>query len=130
MDTISRASAAPSLGVFTDWAIKSSFNYGFTIVLLFVLGLLGRFLGAVKAQLERKWSATRSNIYRRHQQHGSLQEDESEESQPLKPETLSDEVTPSLPTKAFWTADEVWDGKRDGIRAVLEFSRAVIAYTL
>lgn len=130
MDTDARSSTAPSFGVLTDWAIESSTHYGIAIVLFFALGLFGRFLGALKAQLERKWNATRSNRFTRHENYVEFQIEESEEFQPLKPETpiVADEKR--LPVRSFWVADEAWNMQRDGVRAMLEFARAVIAYIL
>lgn len=133
MDPDTRSSAVPSFGAFTDWAIRSPANYSFTIVLLFSLGLLGRFLGALKAQFERRWSAqstSRSSQYTRHQNHIGLQGGESEEFQLLKPEASITTEKTRVSTGAFWTAEERWNVKRDGVRALLEFARALIAYTL
>ena len=129
-NTDARSSSAPSFGVLTDWAIESSTHYAIAIVLFFALGLLGRFLGAVKAQLERKWNATRSNRFIRHEGHVGFQIEESEEFQPLKPETPTVADGKRLHDRSFWVADEAWNVQRDGIRAVLDFARAVIAYIL
>ncbi|KAH7075433.1 Ctr copper transporter [Paraphoma chrysanthemicola] len=44
---------------FTDWTTTSAATYFLTILFLFCLGMMNRFLGALKIQLERKWKAER-----------------------------------------------------------------------
>lgn len=133
MDTSTASPSAPSFGIFTDWAIQSSAHYVSTTVLLFALGLLARFLGAFKAQLERRWSSSTNapNRYTRRKEHVHFPSDESEEFHPLKPETPTALEEPRGPTeRGFWIADGKWNGGREGIRAGVEFARAVIAYFL
>ncbi|KAH7399145.1 Ctr copper transporter [Phaeosphaeria sp. MPI-PUGE-AT-0046c] len=45
---------------FTTWTTTTPATYFLTIVFLFLLGILNRFLGALKSQLEKKWQAQRS----------------------------------------------------------------------
>lgn len=44
---------------FAGWTTNTTTTYVLTIIFLFSLGLFNRFLGAVKSQLERMWSAQR-----------------------------------------------------------------------
>ncbi|KAJ4351782.1 uncharacterized protein N0V89_007125 [Didymosphaeria variabile] len=121
--------AGTSFEMFTDWALRSSTSYGITIVLLFTLGLLGRFLGVVKFQLERLWKTTERKTIG-HEDYVGLHDVANGEAQPLRPDG-------SLVTNEkrnfvghFWVADEGRNVKEDGIRALLEFARAIIAYIL
>lgn len=45
---------------FTTWTTTTPTTYFLTIVFLFSLGILNRFLGALKSQLEKKWQAQRA----------------------------------------------------------------------
>jgi len=127
-----------SVDGFMNWATKTPKVYGFTIILLFSLGLFARFLGAVKTQLENHWKRGLKEGNRRHARHDSyvgLHDNSSEEVQPLKIDasdtTMSTEVqVERRGVGSFWTPATAWNAKRDGIRAFLEFARALIAYAL
>lgn len=109
--------------------------------------MLNRFLGALKSQLERKWSETREIAHAKEEEHkkqsirGHARQwsralRQQQETEPLSPTTKpldaekgeSPGLTPR--TRGFWVANAPWDLKRDGISAMLEFVRALIAYIL
>ncbi|KAF1852031.1 uncharacterized protein K460DRAFT_269665 [Cucurbitaria berberidis CBS 394.84] len=46
---------------FTDWTTTTTATYVLTIFFLCFLGIFNRFLGALKSQLEMKWSAQRDS---------------------------------------------------------------------
>ena len=119
-----------------------------TIFFLFFLGILNRFLGALKTQLEGRWEAQA-----RHK--GALEEimsleehthevrvrkesdhEANEDTQPLSPMPLSADVDDDSRnglgqyTKGLWIASAPWSFKKDGIKALLEFTRALIGYIL
>lgn len=132
MDTINRTSldtSGASFGLFTDWALRTPTSYGITIVLLFTLGLLGRFLGAVKWQLERSWRLARTNTNRNHDNYVDFHENDGE-SEPLSPDDSLVALEKRRHVRQFWVADDGRNMKQDGMRALLEFARAVIAYVL
>ncbi|KAF2473684.1 uncharacterized protein BDR25DRAFT_323444 [Lindgomyces ingoldianus] len=162
---------------FTEWTTTTPATYILTVFFLFFLGLLNRFLGALKTQLERRWKEQQSThlhqegltlteedaggVKRRLEDiHGHVRkwsqalrplnlrlEDKDEESEPLSPTPLGripkgdscateDTVVQtnlSLPgggRKGLWIPSAAWSFKRDGVRALLEFIRALIGYIL
>jgi len=91
---------------FTDWTTTTTVTYVLSLIFLFSLGTLNRFLGALKSHLESKWSGqpiashtkdskkaascvvriharNRSTIFR--PQAGRPEEPEDQESEPLSP---------------------------------------------
>jgi hypothetical protein len=136
--------------------------YSLAVIVLFSLGMLNRFLGALKSQLEKKWQDQRklgndivhsasvvkesfSNNRRGHTRQWSrairpqpvrLEEPEGQETEPLSPAPLPREAEVGVGAKQtsnsgrFCVASAPWSLKEDGISAVLEFFRALIAYFL
>lgn len=127
------------------------------MVFLFSLGILNRFLGALKSQLERQWSEqhktahsrdnekpTKQNI-RGHTRQRSralrpqpvrLEEPEGQETEPLSPapqlyhaEEGGIKQQLERPSR-LWVSSAPWSLKRDALSAVLEFVRALIGYIL
>ncbi|CAO2650895.1 Nn.00g091920.m01.CDS01 [Neocucurbitaria sp. VM-36] len=47
---------------FTDWTTETIATYVLAVFFLFFLGIFNRFLGALKTQLERKWTVQRDSI--------------------------------------------------------------------
>lgn len=132
MDATSRTSldsAGASFGVLTKWALRTPTNYGTTIVLLFVLGIIGRYLRALKWQLERSWRLARKDMNRAHNDHIDYHE-VNMETDPLSPDESLTNFEKRMDAKHFWVADQHRDMKQDAIRALLEIFRAVIAYVL
>lgn len=132
---------------FTDWTTDTAAAYAFTLIFLFVLGIFNRFLGAIRSQLERRWeervevvssegkSSYRKRHVRQQPSRAKREEDAQEELQPLSPapEAIGAQVEekPSRHTaRGFWVANAGWSARRDSIRALLEFIRAVIGYIL
>ncbi|KAF2023909.1 hypothetical protein EK21DRAFT_79880 [Setomelanomma holmii] len=145
---------------FTGWTTTSAATYFLTILFLFCLGMLNRFLGALKSQLERKWKVqstsngpvVSNNVekpgsegIRGHARQWSralwpqpvrLEEPEGRETQPLSPAVQpfpaneKDVKLHSSNLRRFWVANAPWSIKRDGISAALEFMRALIGYIL
>jgi len=132
---------------FTYWTTTSTASYVLSLVLLFSLGMLNRFLGALKSQLERKWSETRHTKEvehdRSHKQQWSralrqqpvrLEEPEDKETEPLSPTAPVHDAekahTRTHTRQKFWVASAPWNIKKDGTSAALEFVRALIAYML
>jgi hypothetical protein len=139
---------------FTEWTTTTPATYVLTIFFLFFLGMLNRFLGAVKSQLEMKWKAapphyhyvratgvdtTQAVVLRGHfrkwsQALGSpnLAADHPEEIEPLSPAPGPTDEEKRMPNqdKKFWIPSAPWSIKKDGVRAFLEFIRALIGYIL
>ncbi|KAF2866392.1 Ctr copper transporter family-domain-containing protein [Massariosphaeria phaeospora] len=145
---------------FTDWTTTTPAAYAFTILFLFCLGLLNRFLGALKTQLERRWgepqvrapppplrekSVTSHAHTRGHSRSWSRRlrpepplrlEDEEQETVPLSPAPVESEMLAlaepdrGAGKRGFWIPSGPWGIRRDGARALLEFSRALIGYVL
>ncbi|KAF2709013.1 hypothetical protein K504DRAFT_468230 [Pleomassaria siparia CBS 279.74] len=62
-------------------------------------------------------------------------DEEEQETNPLSPTPVeygenAHQLTEPTRKKVFWTASAPWSIRRDGIRALLEFSRALIGYIL
>lgn len=140
----------------SEWTTTSTATYVLTIFFLFALGMLNRFLGALKSQLEMKWKTqlelakaieTQEKItpktvpdharqwslaLRRQQPPVRLEDQDGQETQPLTPTTQSsaEMAKSSAVTRQFWVASAPWSAKKDGIRACLEFTRALIGYVL
>ncbi|KAF2179500.1 hypothetical protein K469DRAFT_595946 [Zopfia rhizophila CBS 207.26] len=123
---------------FTEWTTTTPITYVLTIFFLFFLGLLNRFLGALKSQLERAFNKSRNT-------NNTLGLDDADsEAEPLSPmpygqpsasagheEGMAVEKTKHQPErKRFWIASAPWHIKHDGLRALLEFVRALIGYIL
>lgn len=124
------ATARASLNVLTEWTMQSSTTYALTIVILFTMGLFGRFLGAVKAQLERSWETSHKVINKEQEAFIDLQNDESSEFQPLSSDMEFVPPKSRRHLRSSWVTDEARNVKHDGVRALLEFFRAIIAYIL
>ncbi|KAK7187562.1 low affinity copper transporter [Paraphaeosphaeria sporulosa] len=132
MDATNRTSlntAGASFGLFTDWPLRNAINYGITILLLFTLGFFGRFLGTVKWQLERSWRLAQRNTNKDDNDYVDFREDHGE-SEPLSPDESIVGLEKRRHRRQFWVAGEGRNMKQDGIRALLEFARAAIAYIL
>jgi hypothetical protein len=133
MDPTNRPSsdtAGASFGLFVDWALRSPTSYSLAILLLFTLGLLGRFLGTVKWQLERSWNLAQNTNSARENYIDLHPDDNDGESQPLSPDDSFLPLEKRRYMRKFWAVDKARNVRQDGIRALLEFARAVIAYTL
>jgi hypothetical protein len=114
---------------FTEWTTTTTTTYVLTLFFLFSLGIVNRFLGALKTQLEVKWNVQHEAII-------ALQP------QPLRPDDPDEEETPlggieekgikrtADTPRIIWIPNAPWNFKRDGISAVLEFMRAFIGYVL
>lgn len=140
----------------SDWTTTSTATYVLTIFFLFALGMLNRFLGAFKSQLEMKWKAQResaqvirnqeksigetvrgharqwSRALRGQQPPVRLDDQDGQETEPLSPTTQSaaEMAKTSTPARQFWIAEAPWNLKKDSISACLEFIRALIGYVL
>lgn len=97
--------------------------------------MFNRFLAALKTQLERRWEEGAAEQYLRHRERGSASA--NEELEPLSPmpgavrHVIGDEKGGKEGRlKGFWRPNAAWSAKRDGIRALFEFTRAVIGYIL
>lgn len=167
MDSMSSMASTFSINTrvtlwFTEWTTTTPAAYVFTIFFLFSLGLLNRFLGALKSQLERRWKESpqledksRHGNPRSDQQQPStsariqghvrswsrrlrpdplrLDEDE-QETEPLSPappmpRPEADEK-PAPGKRKLFVPSGAWSLKKDSIRALLEFIRALIGYIL
>lgn len=142
---------------FSDWTTTSPTTYFLAVFFLFALGMLNRFLGALKSQLDTKWKAHPDIVEQRASREKSVTEtvrghargwsralrqqsapvrlvdQEGHEMEPLSPTTQSEAESakpPPTSNKRFWIASAPWSAKRDGIGAVLEFTRALLGYTL
>jgi hypothetical protein len=144
---------------FTTWTTTTPATYFLTVLFLFFLGMLNRFLGALKSQLDRKWQKQHSSAatfagstekppsagFRGHTRQWSralrpqpvrLEEPDGQETQPLSPavqaQQTDDETDaePATKRRTFWVANAPWSIKKDGISAALEFVRALIGYIL
>ena len=137
---------------FTEWTTTTPTTYVLTIFFLFFLGMLNRFLGALKSQLERRWKdqhpiaphleastksdgALRGHVRKWSRALGSqnLAPRDEEEIEPLSPAPLPMNEMEKHATKQgkqFWIPSVPWSIKSDGIRALLEFIRALIGYIL
>ncbi|KAF2263293.1 hypothetical protein CC78DRAFT_617732 [Lojkania enalia] len=140
---------------FAEWKTTTPATYTLAIVFLFGLGLFNRFLGAVKSQLDRRWSErthnvesgtidslNRSNSMIRRiggwlpsiRGQTGLRYDEEQEKDPLTPvPAANDLVSRELPQnrkRGFCVPNAPWSLKRDGGRGVLEFVRVLIGYIL
>ncbi|KAF2004687.1 Ctr copper transporter [Amniculicola lignicola CBS 123094] len=158
---------------FTNWTTTTPATYFLTILFLFSLGLLNRFLGALKSQLERRWrekghERPPSPKLRTQQQHGQSQStagairghvrqwskalalqpkqsprldtgQKEQETEPLSPAMLQTldgndeehaEKTHVRPNKRLFVSSAPWSFQHDGVRAALEFIRALIGYIL
>lgn len=142
---------------FTGWTTTSITQYIFTLAFLFFLAIFNRFLGALRFQLERRWSHRESHdptlhlevprkrcypkakrsplpIYTHLSGH-------SEESLPRphghdggrSDESGENEHSSRLSYKNLlpaWESSGAWSLRKDGTRGFLEFGRAVIGYCL
>lgn len=142
---------------FTNWTTTTTTTYVLTVIFLFSLGLLNRFLGALKSQLERKWSAQHPNLRNEHTEKSSehtarghvrqwsralrpqpvrLEEPEGQETEPLSPAPQPHQAEKGgasgllARSRNFWVANAPWSIKRDGISAALESVRALVGYIL
>ncbi|KAF1955924.1 hypothetical protein CC80DRAFT_414608 [Byssothecium circinans] len=116
---------------FTQWVTKTPTAYAFTLIFLFALGMFNRFLSALKSQLERRWD----KVTDRGHTNTSLHHDAQEELEPLSPMTRTEhevaiEKVDKRRRRRFWVPNAPWSAKRDGVRAMFEFTRAVIGYIL
>ncbi|CAI6332612.1 unnamed protein product [Periconia digitata] len=118
---------------FTDWVTETPSTYALTLIFLFALGMLNRFLAALKTQLERRWGDQEARHRAEHA---------NEELEPLSPvpEGMGRNVRDVEEKvggtgrrggiQGFWVANARWSAKRDGVRALFEFTRAVVGYIL
>jgi hypothetical protein len=116
---------------FAQWVTNTPAAYASTLLFLFALGLFNRFLAALKTQLERKWddSTNGNGAY------PSLHSNAEEELEPLSPMPRTEdgdrvEKASLVRKRGFWVANAPWSAKSDGVRALFEFTRAVIGYIL
>lgn len=142
---------------FTEWTTTTVAAYIATIIFLFCLTLFNRFLGALRFQTERAWSGqTRSRNLLSTPPIGRnrralfkakaspiptyILRQSNPEGDPLTSEESGDEWSTSRDQsdnrmsirKIFgnWQSSAPWSLKRDGIRALMEFTRALIGYLL
>lgn len=132
--------------LFDGWTTTSTGAYVGAILLLFALSVIHRFLGSLRVQLENKWheqhphdeEASAADSQRKRWSLGKrtrptkyIDEDGAQETEPLSPRVpvgagSHQDVGPT----AFWTPSGPWNWRRDGLRAVLEFIRAMLGYLL
>ena len=146
---------------FTTWTTTTPATYFLTILFLFCLGILNRFLGAFRSQLEQTWQRqsnfSNEDVHAGNTEKASLsqtrghvrqwsrrvrppvlrlEEPDGQETEPLSPAAYRKQPEEGGDTKSilrarkFWVANAPWSIKKDGIRAGLEFVRALIAYVL
>lgn len=144
---------------FATWTTTTPATYFLAIAFLFFLGILNRFLGALKGQLDRKWQKQHASTaafaasgekpsssgIRNHTRQWNralrpqpvrLEEPDGQEAQPLSPAIQTHhaeyetDANPAAKTRTFWVANAPWSIKQDGISAALEFVRALIGYIL
>ncbi|KAL5116207.1 hypothetical protein ACEQ8H_005872 [Pleosporales sp. CAS-2024a] len=141
---------------FTTWTTTTPATYTLTLVLLFSLGMLNRFLGAYRSQLEQKWQKQRGAAAHtlankafsfsialddarqsRSRASSTRLPHRREENEPLSPRTAHDDDQEKgltsvmmISKPGFWVANAPWSYKRDGMSACVEFLRALIGYIL
>jgi hypothetical protein len=142
---------------FTNWTTTTTATYVLSMLFLFSLGMLNRFLGALKSQLERKWGEKRDIAQAKQKEHEKqsirgharqwsralrqqpvrLEEPDGKETEPLSPMTRPNDVevgdkemVQTHQRRKFWVASAPWSIKKDGVSALLEFVRALIGYIL
>ncbi|KAF2829928.1 hypothetical protein CC86DRAFT_284757 [Ophiobolus disseminans] len=142
---------------FTSWTTTTTATYILSLALIFSLGILSRFLGAVKTQLDRRWSEQHlmapskddekptGNSIRGHTRQWSralhakpvrLEEPEARETEPLSPvpppsHVDEEDTKRQVETpRSLWWSNTTWNFKRDAVSAVLEAFRALIGYIL
>ena len=148
---------------FTAWKTSTPIAYVITLFFLFLLGILNRFLGAYKYQLEQQWRDEQEREFEdfvaHHKKHIHDEErsttsihtqrkkwnrtvqptpprldEENTETQPLSPlpegQRLHGGAKERRGKQRLWRPSAPLSVKRDGIRALLEFVRALIGYFL
>lgn len=147
---------------FIGWTTTTVASYIATIIGLFLLAVLNRFLGAVKFQTERAWleQAQKRNILpplrtgrnsrlffkaKLSPVPASMARGDDLECDPLTSPTdgeLGDEWSTPKEQNSWrqcvsfprilgdWQPSARWSVKKDGLRAVMEFTRAFIGYIL
>jgi hypothetical protein len=142
--------------LFTGWTTSTATQYVLTLVFLFLLAILNRFLSALKFQLEQSWAHNDSTrtlnpapIHRRDIQKAKRsplptymrvnRNEDPEEESPLNDDT--DKITTGLLEKDSrkrvslkqlfsWKASGHWSLWTDGTRALIESVRASIGFLL
>ncbi|CAG8003335.1 unnamed protein product [Penicillium salamii] len=122
---------------FPGWTTSSITQYILTLVFLFVLAILNRFLGAFRFQLEQAWSNRESRL-RKVEAEVSGNRPPKSKRNPLPVYTQVNESDDSVSAgredsrRGFyaWKSSGPWGLRKDGTRALLEFGRAFIGYVL
>ncbi|CAG7918772.1 unnamed protein product [Penicillium olsonii] len=123
---------------FRGWTTSSMTQYVLTLAFLFILAMLNRFLGALRSQLERRWSHRELNLRK--------VEPDGSENRPMKSKRnglpvytqasqRSEESVSMLKEEPqrgryAWKSSGAWGLRKDGTRAVLELGRAFLGYVL
>ncbi|KAL6798834.1 Ctr copper transporter family protein [Trichoderma sp. SZMC 28013] len=142
---------------FTEWTTTTVAAYVGTIIFLFCLTIFNRFLGALRFQTERAWSGqirsrnllstppvgrNRRALFKAKASPipTYILRQNNPEVDPLTSEESGDEWSTSRDQsdkrisirKIFgnWQPSAPWSLKKDGIRAIMEFTRTLIGYLL
>jgi hypothetical protein len=137
--------------LFTGWTTSTTTQYTLTLIFLFLLAILNRFLSALNFQLEQSWSHPSTNIARIHRQKEKLSpipiytrlndEEEASLPSPLNNDINIDKADSKRARKSgcgcgfwkclfSWEASGKWSLWTDGTRALIESVRALIGYLL
>ncbi|CAG8390098.1 unnamed protein product [Penicillium salamii] len=122
---------------FPGWTTSSTTQYILTLVFLFILAILNRFLGAFRFQLEQAWSHRESHL-RKVEVAAPGNRPTKSKRNALPVYTQVSESDDSVSTgredsrRGFyaWKSSGPWGLRKDGTRALLEFGRAFIGYVL
>jgi hypothetical protein len=117
---------------FPEWTTTTPAAYAFTLIFLFSLGIFNRFLAALRAQLDRRW---KTEVNSAAQQSATAAYGDEDDARRLLTPALSgqeDEQNEKYKetNRSFWVPVAPFSVKRDGVRALLEFTRVLIAYVL
>jgi hypothetical protein len=142
---------------FTEWSTTTVAAYVATVIFLFLLTLFNRFLAALSSQIEQAWSEqvqsrntlsappagrNRRAIFKAKASPipTYILKQDTPEWDPLTNEEggddwldsqeQSEKNMPVRKTYRYWQPSRPWSLKQDGIKAFLEFSRALIGYLL
>lgn len=146
MPTVFTASTKITI-LFTGWTTSTTTQYTFTLIFIFLLAILNRFLGALKSQLELSWSQdTAHHQINQKSKHSpipeylNLPEDDREErylpvsvdhdTRNMSVGLLERVTSRSFQKRFVWKASGAWTPWKDGPRALLEGARAVSGYFL
>lgn len=143
---------------FTEWKTTTVAAYVATVISLFLLTLFNRFLAALRYQIERAWSGQAQSrnmlsspptgrnrralfkakaspiptyiLRQNNPEWDPLTSEEGEDDWSTTQEQSDNKHMSSCKIYGDWQSSGPWSLKKDGIRAILEFSRALIGYLL